>query len=97
MGDLCRPVWCALIGLFRSRAALEAEILVLRHQVNVLRRKSSKRLLFSSIDRLVFAGLYRLAPGRDADARQSIDRRRVIEHAGHLSWALGGGVDYLRI
>jgi hypothetical protein len=30
--------WCALIGLFRSRVALEAEILVLRHQLNVLRR-----------------------------------------------------------
>jgi hypothetical protein len=29
-----------LIGLFRSRAALEAEILVLRHQLNVLRRNS---------------------------------------------------------
>jgi hypothetical protein len=50
-----------LIGLFRSRAALEAEILVLRHQLNVLRRKSSKRLAFNSIDRLVFTGLYRLA------------------------------------
>ena len=63
MSDLCSLVWCALIGLFRSRAALEAEILVLRHQLNVLRRKSSKRLAFNSIDRLVFAGLYRLAPG----------------------------------
>jgi hypothetical protein len=31
--------------------------------VNVLRRKSPQRLTFSSIDRLVFAGLYRLAPG----------------------------------
>ena len=40
MSDLCRLIWCALIGLFRSRAALEAEILVLRHQLNVLRRKS---------------------------------------------------------
>ena len=63
MSDLCSLIWCALIGLFRSRAALEAEILVLRHQLNVLRRKSSKRLAFNSIDRLVFAGLYRLAPG----------------------------------
>jgi hypothetical protein len=32
MGDLCRLIWCALIGLFRPRAALEVEILVLRHQ-----------------------------------------------------------------
>jgi hypothetical protein len=38
MSDLCSLIWCALIGLFRSRAALEAEILVLRHQLNVLRR-----------------------------------------------------------
>jgi hypothetical protein len=35
MSDLCRLIWCALIGLFRSRASLEAEILVLRHQLNV--------------------------------------------------------------
>jgi hypothetical protein len=47
-------IWCALIGLFRSRAALQAEILVLRHQLNVLRRKSPKRVFFSNIDRLVF-------------------------------------------
>jgi hypothetical protein len=42
---------------------LEAEILVLRHQLNVLRRKSRKRLAISNVDRLVFAGLYRVAPG----------------------------------
>ena len=63
MSDLCRLIWCALIGLFRSRAALEAEILVLRHQLNVLRRKSPKRLAFGNIDRLAFTGLYRVAPG----------------------------------
>src|SRR5258708_34561326 len=38
MSDLCGLIWCALIGLFRSRAALEAAIVVLRHQRNVLRR-----------------------------------------------------------
>jgi hypothetical protein len=32
------------IGLFRSRVALEAEILVLRHQLNVLRRKSPEAI-----------------------------------------------------
>jgi hypothetical protein len=29
MSNLCRLIWYALIGLLRSRAALEAEILVL--------------------------------------------------------------------
>jgi transposase InsO family protein len=63
MIDFLRVLACALTRLFRSRARLEAEILVLRHQLNVLRRKAPKRVAFSSIDRLVFAGLYRLAPG----------------------------------
>jgi hypothetical protein len=31
--------------LFRPRASLHAEILVLRHQLNVLQRKSPKRLV----------------------------------------------------
>jgi hypothetical protein len=62
MHELCRLIWCGLIGFFRSRASLEAEILVLRHQLNVLRRKSPKRPTFGSIDRLIFAGLYGLAP-----------------------------------
>jgi transposase InsO family protein len=62
MGDLCRLIWCVLAGLFRSRAALQAEVLVLRHQLNVLRRTSPKRLVFSNLDRLVFAGLSGLMP-----------------------------------
>jgi hypothetical protein len=53
MRDVCSLIWLALIGLFRSRASLQAEILTLRHQLNVLRRKSPQRLTFSSIDRLV--------------------------------------------
>ena len=61
MRDVCSLIWLALIGLFRSRASLQVEILTLRHQLNVLRRKSPQRLTFSSMDRLVFAGLYRLA------------------------------------
>ena len=63
MRDVCRLICLALIGLFRSRASLQAEILTLRHQLNVLRRKSPQRITFTSIDRLVFAWLYRLAPG----------------------------------
>jgi hypothetical protein len=60
MRDVCSLIWLALIGLFRSRASLQVEILTL---LNVLRRKSPQRLGFTSIDRLIFAGLYRLAPG----------------------------------
>jgi hypothetical protein len=63
MGDMLKLIWWAGIGLFRSRVSLEAEILTLRDQLTVLRRKSSKRLAYSNLDRLVFANLYRIAPG----------------------------------
>jgi transposase InsO family protein len=56
-------LWSALIGLFRSRARLEAENLVLRQQINVLRRNSPKRFVFGTFDRLALVGLYRLVPG----------------------------------
>src|SRR5258707_12219922 len=62
MRQACSLIWSALVLLFRSRASLAAEILVLRHQINILRRHSPKRQTFSAIDRLIFAGLYRLAP-----------------------------------
>jgi hypothetical protein len=75
MRDVCSLIWLALIGLFRSRASLQAEILTLRHQLNVLRRKSPQRLTFTSIDRLVFAGLYRLAPGL---SRGSVKTRKRL-------------------
>src|SRR5215813_13413136 len=44
MGDLFKLIWWAAVGLFRPRSALQAEILVLRHQLNVLRRRSPKRV-----------------------------------------------------
>ncbi len=62
MWDLCRLIWWVLVDLFRPRAKLEAEILVLRQQINALRRTAPKRLLLSSTDRLIFVGLYRLFP-----------------------------------
>ena len=56
---------CSLIGT-ASRAnfhdSLVAEILVLRHQINIQRRHLPKRQTFGAMDRLIFAGLYRLAP-----------------------------------
>ena len=39
-----------------------AEIMVLRHQLNVLRRKSPKRTALNNVDRLLFVWLSRLVP-----------------------------------
>jgi hypothetical protein len=44
MGDVLKLIWWAVIGLFQSMASHKAEILALRHQLNVLRRKSPKWL-----------------------------------------------------
>src|SRR6202040_3926382 len=89
MGDVCSLIWLALIGLFRSRASLQAEILTLRHQLNVLRRKSPQRLTFSSIDRLVFAGLYRLAPC-------VLDALKIVRPETVIRWHRAGFRAYWR-
>src|SRR5258708_36267603 len=80
-------LWTALTSLFRSRGRLEAEILVLRQQINVLRRKSPKRFVFRTFDRLVFVGLYRLAP-TIVDALAIVRPEAVLRwhHAGFRSF-----------
>jgi hypothetical protein len=62
MIQLLRLLCGALIGLFQSSARREAEILVLRQQINVLRRKSPKRPALANADRLLFVWLSRLVP-----------------------------------
>ena len=89
MSDLCRLIGCALIGLFRSRAALEAEILVLRHQLSVLRRKSPKRVALNSIDRLLLVGLYRLAP-------RVLEALKIIRPETLMRWHRAGFRAYWR-
>ena len=83
MRDIFSLIWLALIGLFRSRASLQVEILTLRHQLNVLRRQSPQRLTFSSIDRLVFSGLYRLAPG-------VLDALKIVRPETVIRWHRAG-------
>jgi transposase InsO family protein len=57
----------AVVVLFRPRAALEAEILVLRQQIVVLRRGKLCRLPFSTIDKMVLGWVCHLfAEARDA-------------------------------
>src|SRR5580692_463335 len=62
MREVRSLIWLALVGAFRSRVSLEAENTILRRQLDVLRRQSPKRPTFGMLDRLIFAGLYRLAP-----------------------------------
>jgi transposase InsO family protein len=51
-----------LFDCFKSRRRLEAEILVLRHQVNVLQRRTPRRLHLRWADRALFIWLYRRCP-----------------------------------
>ena len=51
------PFLTSLFSVFRSRAALQAEILALRHQICVLRRSAKKRPKLTVADRLFWACL----------------------------------------
>jgi len=89
MWDLCRLIWWALVRRFRSRAALEPENLVLRHQINVLRRTASTRPRFGNIDHSIFIGVYRFFPNvRDAQA--------IVQPATGIRWHRAGFRAYWR-
>ena len=89
MGEFFGFIWCAIAGLFRSRAALQAEILVLRHQLNILRRRSPKRVVLGKVDRLVFCGLYRLSP-------TVLDALKILQPETVIRWHRAGFRAYWR-
>src|SRR5450756_3201748 len=62
MKDLLKLILGVLASLFRSRAKLEAENLVLRQQINVLRRRMPKRPDLNNTDRLLLVWPYRWFP-----------------------------------
>jgi hypothetical protein len=64
--------------LLRSRVALEAEILVLSQQINVVRRANPMRLRFVSIDRLILGGVCRLFPKMYGAIAIVLSRRAAI-------------------
>src|SRR3979411_1881794 len=51
-----------VVSPFRTKARLEVEIILLRHQLNVLRRRVPSNPKLAVADRLVFVWLYRLFP-----------------------------------
>src|SRR3954470_20656571 len=89
MREGCSLIWLALVGAFRSRVSLEAENTILRHQLSVLRRKSPKRPPFGMLDRLVFVGLYRLAP-------KVLDALAVVKPETVIKWHRAGFRSYWR-
>src|SRR5438445_6890791 len=62
MIDLLKLLGGLLVGVFRSRAAREAEMAFLRQQLVVLQRSAPTRLRLRTADRLIFVWLYRLFP-----------------------------------
>jgi type II secretory pathway pseudopilin PulG len=61
IGLLCF-VLAVLTSPFKSKLRLEAENAVLRHQLNVLRRRPHGRVRLTTHDRLFFTQLYRWFP-----------------------------------
>jgi hypothetical protein len=89
MREACGLVWSVLALLFRSRASLEAEILILRHQLNVQRRHLPKRLTLRAMDRLIFVGLYRLVPS-------TLDALTLVKPETVVRWHRAGFRSYWR-
>jgi len=68
-----------LAGRFRSRAALELEVLALCHQLHVLRRQQPGRLRLIAIDHLPWVWLYRLCAS-------SLDAIVLVKLATVVQW-----------
>jgi transposase InsO family protein len=62
MIEFLRLVGHILVSPFKTRTRLEAEIILLRHQLNVLRRRVPVKPKLTAADRLIFVWLYWLFP-----------------------------------
>jgi hypothetical protein len=78
-----------IADLFRSRARLEAELLVLRQQINVLRRTRPSRLTFTTTDKLLFGWLCKLFP----NARSAL---AIVQPKTVVRWHRAGFRAYWR-
>ena len=68
---------------FKSRRQLEAEILVLRHQLNVLQQRTPRRVHLHWASRALFIWLYRCCP-RILDAITIVRPETVVRYASVL-------------
>src|SRR6202047_535903 len=74
---------------FRRRASLELELIGLRHQVSVLRRRHSGRIRLFSTDRLLWVWLYRVWP-------QVLNAMVLVKPATVVQWHRKGFRMYWR-
>jgi transposase InsO family protein len=74
---------------FKSRRRLEAEILVLRHQLNVLQQRTRRRLHLRWADRAVFIWLYRRCP-------RILDAITIVRPETVVRWHRKGFAAYWR-
>ena len=70
-------------SLFRSQTALEAEIVVLRQQLFVAKRRAPKRLVINGIDRMILVWLCRLRP-------RLLDSVVIVQPETVLRWHRAG-------
>ena len=78
-----------LCDCFKSRRQLEAEILVLRHQLNVLQQRASRRLHLRWADRALFIWLYRRCP-------RILDAVTIVRPETVVRWQRMGFAAYWR-
>ena len=83
MRDLLNLLVDVLAAMFKPRVRLEAENVVLRHQLNILRRAASKRPKLTNLDRLIFVWLYRWFP-------DILDAVTVVRPETVVRWHRGG-------
>ena len=79
MIHILRLILTQMVLSLRSRAELQVENLVLRHQIEILKRTAPKRARLTKMDRLLFAWLLRLWP----QAAQSI---RLVHPKTLVRW-----------
>jgi transposase InsO family protein len=63
MGATLSLLLAAVRSFFLPRSRLQLEALLLRHQLNVLRRTAPRQPRLTNVDRLLFVWLFRLWPG----------------------------------
>jgi hypothetical protein len=90
MLDLCRIIIGIVLDLVRPRAALEAEMLVLRQQIIVLRRGRPSRVPFRAVERMVLGWVCQLFP-KTRERSPSFDLIPLFAGIAEVSGVTGAG------